>query len=92
MGFMAFIALTPHLQSHVDVDRREIKGATVREALDSLFSENPRLKGYLLDDGGAVRKHVAVFLNGESVKDRANLTDPLPPDGEIFIMQALSGG
>ena len=89
---MAFIALTPHLQSHVDVDRREISGATVREALDSLFAENPRLKGYLLEDNGAVRKHVAVFLNGESVKDRAKLTDPLPPDGEIFIMQALSGG
>lgn len=89
---MAFIALTPHLQSHVDVDRREITGPTVREALDSLFAENPRLRGYLLDDRGAVRKHVAVFLNGESVRDRVNLTDPLPPDGEIFIMQALSGG
>ncbi len=89
---MAFIALTPHLQSHVDVDRREIVGATVREALDKLFAENPRLKSYLLEDNGAVRKHVAVFLNGESVKDRAKLTDPLPPDGEIFIMQALSGG
>lgn len=89
---MAFIALTPHLQSHVDVDRREIAGATVREALDALFVENPRLKSYLLEDNGAVRKHVAVFLNGVSVKDRAGLTDPLPPDGEIFIMQALSGG
>lgn len=89
---MAFIALTPHLQSHVDVDRREIAGSTVREALDALFVENPRLKSYLLEDNGAVRKHVAVFLNGVSVKDRLNLTDPLPPDGEIFIMQALSGG
>lgn len=89
---MAFIALTPHLQSHVDVDRREIAGSTVREALDSLFADNPRLRGYLLDDRGAVRKHVAVFLNGQSVKDRNHLSDPLPPDGEIFIMQALSGG
>lgn len=89
---MAGIAMSQHIRNHVDVDRSEVSGETVREALESLFSENPRLRGYLLDDRGAVRKHVVVFVNGESVKDRDSLSDPLPPDGEIFLMQALSGG
>lgn len=89
---MASIDMSQHVRTHVDVERREVAGATVREALDALFADNPRLRGYLLDDRGAVRKHVVVFLNGESVKDRSKLSDPLPPDGEIFIMQALSGG
>ncbi|GAA5480486.1 hypothetical protein Hhel01_04012 [Haloferula helveola] len=84
--------MSPHLQTHVGITPGEVRGDTVREALESLFTEHPRLRSYLLDDRGAVRKHVAVFVNGESVKDRATLSDPLPPDGEIFLMQALSGG
>lgn len=89
---MASIEMSPHFRTHVDVDLPRIDGGTVREALDSLFAANPRLRGYVLDDRGAVRKHVVVFLNGSSVRDRVNLSDPLPPDGEIFLMQALSGG
>ena len=89
---MASIAFSQHLQTHVDAPRAEVHGATVREALDSVLAVNPRLRGYVLDDAGAVRKHIAVFLDGASVHDRTGLTDPLPPHGDIFILQALSGG
>ena len=89
---MASIAFSQHLQTHVDVDNSTVDGVTVREALDAVIALNPRLKSYVLDDRGAVRKHIAIFLNGESVHDRETLSDPLPPDGEVFVMQALSGG
>jgi molybdopterin synthase sulfur carrier subunit len=89
---MAAIAFSQHLQTHVDAPRAEVHGATVREALESVLAENPRLRGYVLDDAGAVRKHIAVFLDGESVHDRNGLSDPLSPHAEIFVMQALSGG
>ena len=89
---MPSISFSQNLQSHVPVDRREVSGRTVGEALGEVFAAHPRLKGYVLDDRGAVRKHVAVFLDGESIRDREGLTDPLPPDGELFVMQALSGG
>ncbi|MBB5353004.1 hypothetical protein HNR46_003257 [Haloferula luteola] len=84
--------MSQHIQTHVDVEPGEVTGATVREALEGFFATNPRLRSYLLDDRGAVRKHVVVFLDGESVRDRQNLSDPLPAAGEIFLMQALSGG
>ncbi len=89
---MASIAFSQHLQTHVDVDKSTVGGITVRDALDAVIAINPRLKSYVLDDRGAVRKHIAIFLNGESVHDRETLSDPLPPDGEVFVMQALSGG
>jgi molybdopterin converting factor small subunit len=89
---VASIAFSQHLRTHVDVDKSAVGGATVREALAAVIAVNPRLKSYVLDDRGAVRKHIAVFLNGESVRDREGLSDPLPPDGEVFVMQALSGG
>ena len=89
---MARIGFSPHLRTHVDVQCSEVTGATVRSALDQVIAINPRLKSYVLDDAGAVRKHIAIFLDGESVHDREHPSDPLPPDSEVFVMQALSGG
>ena len=60
--------------------------------LGVVFSENPRLRGYVLDDQGRLRKHVAVFVDGKLVEDREALSDAVRDDSEIFVMQALSGG
>ena len=89
---MASIAFSPNLRSHVDVEPCEVSGATVREALEEVFAAHELLRSYILDDRGAVRKHIAVVLNGQTVEDRETLSDPLPEDGDIFVMQALSGG
>ena len=67
-------------------------GCTVQEILASAFAANPGLRGYLLDDQGAVRRHVAIFVDGEAIADRERMSDPVPADGEVFVMQALSGG
>jgi hypothetical protein len=42
----------------------------VREILDRLFAEAPGGPGYVLDEQGALRKHVTVFVDGETVQDR----------------------
>ena len=54
--------------------------------------EHPTARGYVLDDVGAVRKHVAVFVDGARVRDRERLTDPVGPESEIHVLQALTGG
>ena len=69
-----------------------VDGATVGEALAAVFAARPQLRGYVLDDQGAVRRHVAVYLNGRPITDRAGLADPVGPDDEIYVFQALSGG
>lgn len=89
---MPAVALTQNLRRHVDIDRCEVDGATVREALEAVFAQHPRLRGYLLDDRGAVRKHVTIVVDGETIRDRETQSDPLAPDAEVFVMQALSGG
>lgn len=85
---MPHIEFTPILRRHLDVPSAEVGGDTVRRALGGVFEANPRLAGYVLDDQGALRKHVAVFVDGEM----AALDTPLRPTSEIFVMQALSGG
>ena len=65
---------------------------TARSALDGYFELYPAVRSYVLDDAGAVRKHVAVFVDGDLVTDRAGLTDPVTPTSTIHVFQALSGG
>lgn len=89
---MATVVFTQNLRRHIELERATIEGDTVAEALAGLFAEHPRVRGYLLDDTGAVRTHVALLLDGESIKDRTNLSDKLPKDATLFVLQALSGG
>ena len=56
------------------------------------LAREPRLRGYLLDDQGSLRRHVALFVDGVQVRDRRGLGDPLQDDSEIYVVQALSGG
>ena len=57
-----------------------------------MFASEPRLGGYVLDDQGALRRHVAIYVTGQPISDRARLTDAVAQDDEIYVFQALSGG
>ena len=67
-------------------------GTTVLEALDAYFVRHPRVREYVLDEQGALRRHVVVFIDGEQARDRKSLSDPIGAGAEIYVMQALSGG
>jgi hypothetical protein len=89
---MPRVIFTQNLQRHVACPPSDVPGRTVREVLDAVFSTNPKARGYVLDEQGELRKHVSVYLNGEPIADRAHLSDPVSADGEVFVLQALSGG
>ena len=89
---MARVTFTSHLEKFVDCPPQDVSAATVREALDSVFSDNPRLRGYVLDDQSALRKHIVAFIDGKLISDRERLSDPIGPSSKIYVLQALSGG
>lgn len=89
---MARVIFTPNLARHVSSPAVTAAGETVGEVLRAVFAENPLLGTYVLDDQGAVRRHMSVFVDGRQVKDRMKLTDPVGPQSQIFVAQALSGG
>lgn len=72
--------------------RIRVDGGDLRAALDELFRQHPRLRGYVLDEQGRVRHHVAIFVDGATLRDKSNLTQPLAPQSEVYLLQALSGG
>jgi sulfur-carrier protein len=67
-------------------------GSTVRQVLDVVFAEHPRLETYVLDDQRELRKHMRILVNGLAIADRAKQSDAVQPDDEVWVMQALSGG
>jgi len=89
---MPNVHFTPQLERFLAAPTRDGHGATVREVLDHVFADNPRLAAYVLDDQGKLRQHVAVFVDGTLIKDRRDLSDAVGENSEVFVMQALSGG
>jgi hypothetical protein len=89
---MPIVRFTPNLQRHVAAPPAIVNACTVREALDRVFETNPAVRGYILDEQNAVRQHIAIFIDGEPLCDRSNLSDTVTDATEIYVMQALSGG
>ena len=89
---MPNVSFTQNLQRHLPAPSMTVVGASVRACLDAVFAEHDQLRGYVVDEHGAVRKHIVVFVNGRPIADRAQQSDGVMPDDEIYVMQALSGG
>ena len=89
---MARIAFTANLQRYLACPVQEVPGVTVRAVLDGVFAENPRLRSYILDDQGHLRRHVHIYVNGARVSDTVHLADAVGDRDEVFVFQALTGG
>ena len=89
---MALLHFAPAVRRHVDAPSETVAGATVRDALDEYFARHPEVRGYVLDERGITRKHIAIFVDGDPITDREGQSDPAGPTAEIHVIQALSGG
>lgn len=89
---MAHLFFAASIQRHLALPERDVAARSVGEALSAAFSDEPRLRGYILDDQGALRRHLAVFVDGRPVRDRQRLSDAVGETSRIYVVQALSGG
>ncbi|TMC04229.1 MAG: MoaD/ThiS family protein [Chloroflexi bacterium] len=70
----------------------EISGATVREALDRLAADLPRLERRLRDERGTLREHVLLFVDAVDIRDQAGQDTALRGESEVYVVAAMSGG
>jgi hypothetical protein len=89
---VARVCFTQNLTRQVACPDEDVSGTTVREVLDSYFARNPDARSYVLDEHGAMRSHVVIFVGDSRATDRLGLADPVPPEAEVLVTQALSGG
>ncbi len=66
--------------------------ATVGEALTALWKEYPGLRDRVVDEQGAVRQHINIFVGDEAIRFADGLSTKIPDGAEILIVPAVSGG
>lgn len=69
-----------------------VPAGSVAEILTAINDIAPGFTDYLLDEHGALRRHVNLSINDSIVIDRKKLSDYVHDDGTVYIFQALSGG
>jgi sulfur-carrier protein len=86
---MALVRLRAPL-SELAGGQREIhlEGGTVAEVLLALEREHPGTKGWILDEHGAIREHVNVFVN----RDYGREETAVGADDRLHVIPAISGG
>ena len=89
---MASVRFTRNIQRHVECPTRDVPGSTLGEVLNAYFATNLRARGYVLEDDGRLRKHMAVFIDGQQIEDRDRLSDSVTSNAVVDVVQSLSGG
>jgi hypothetical protein len=89
---VALLTFTRNLERHVACPAETVSGATVHELFEGYFGAHPEVRGYVVDERGALRKHINVFVDGEQLRDRTRLSDAIAAESQVYVMQALSGG
>ena len=70
----------------------EGKPTTVSEALAMLWKDYPGLRDRIVDEQGAVRQHINIFVGDEAIRFADGLSTRVPDGVEILVVPAVSGG
>ncbi|WP_116998212.1 MoaD/ThiS family protein [Desertimonas flava] len=93
---MIAVTFAKAFRRHVDCPDEEIAAGreppTLQRVLDEYFARRPAVRTYVLDDAGALRRHVTVFIANDQVPHRDALSTAVPDGTTVHVFQALSGG
>ena len=67
-------------------------GATLAEVLDDLESSYPGIKSRILDDQGAIRRFVNVYVGNDDVRFLEALDTKTNDGAQVSVIPAVAGG
>lgn len=83
---------TPLRKLTNDQELVEVQAQTISAAIGELQTLFPGIKERLVDETGAVRRFVNVYVNEEDIRFLQNQQTPLKDGDEISIIPAIAGG
>lgn len=70
----------------------EVQPGTIGAAIKELQTRYPGIEERLVDENGAVRRFVNVYVNEEDIRFLKNQDTPLKDGDEVSIIPAIAGG
>ena len=70
----------------------QVEGSTLAEVITNLDAAHPGFKDRLLDESGALRKFVNLFVADDDVRYLQGLDTPVPAGETVSIIPAVAGG
>ena len=86
------VTFAASLRRHVDCPPQQVAPGPLSAVLEAALLAAPELARYVFDDQRAIRKHVAVFINQDMLRDRGRLDQVLQAGDQVLVIQALTGG
>ena len=83
---------TPLRKLTNDEEVVEVSAGTIGDAISELQTRYPGIKERLIDETGAVRRFVNVYVNEEDIRFLQNQQTKLKDGDEISIIPAIAGG
>jgi molybdopterin converting factor small subunit len=75
-----------------DQSQVSAEGSTLSEVLDSLEADHPGIKARVVDEQGALRRFVNIYVAEEDVRFASGLDTPTPEGTQVSIIPAVAGG
>jgi molybdopterin synthase sulfur carrier subunit len=70
----------------------QASGATVADLIHDLDRQYPGMRERLLEEGGAVRRFINVYVNEEDIRFLQGAGTTIKPGDEVAIVPAIAGG
>lgn len=87
------LRMPPVLRPQVGGARQvEVTGATLREALEDLFTQFPAVRDQIVDAEGQINRFVNVYVSNEDVRLGQGLETPVPDGSTVIVLPAMAGG
>jgi molybdopterin converting factor small subunit len=67
-------------------------GATLRELIADIDRRHPGFAARVLDDHGAIRSYVNVYIGDEDARSHGGATAVVPDGSEVMVIPAMAGG
>ncbi len=67
-------------------------GSTLAEVIDDLDGSYPGIKGRILDEQGAIRRFVNVYVGNDDVRFVDGLSTPTKDGEQVSVIPAVAGG
>ncbi len=68
------------------------EGSALREVLDSLDASYPGIKGRIVDEQGALRRFVNVYVGNDDVRFLEGLDTKVSDGAQVSVIPAVAGG